>query len=111
METQKIINFLNDSSNEEPRFTTKRYLIDSNTEKVKYKQGDTIKSETGSIKSSPCDYSDAYILVTGDITVVVNNKTDIAFTIVHHFLLARQKLMLSLLTKQIIFTLPCLCTI
>ena len=77
METQKIINLLNDSSNEESKFATKKwYVIDSETTKGKYKQGDTIKFETETIKSSPCDYSDAFI---GTVTVVANNNTDVAF--------------------------------
>ena len=68
----------NDSSNEESKFATKKwYVIDSQTTKGKYKQGDTIKLET--IKSSLCDYSDAFILVTGNITVAANNNTDVAF--------------------------------
>ena len=47
METQKIINLLNDSSNEESKFVTKKwYVIDSQTIKGKYKQGNTIKFET-----------------------------------------------------------------
>ena len=72
METQKIINLLNDSSNEESKFATKKcYVID--------KQGGTIKFETETIKSSLCDYSDAFILVTGNITVAANNNTDVAF--------------------------------
>ena len=80
METQKIINLLNDSSNEESKFATKKwYVIDSQTTKGKYKQGDTIKFETETIKSSLCDYSDAFILVTGNITVAANNDTDVAF--------------------------------
>ena len=80
METQKIINLLNDSSNEESKFATKKwYVIDSETTKGKYKQGDTIKFETETIKSSLCDYSDAFILVTGNITVAANNDTDVAF--------------------------------
>ena len=70
METQKIINLLNDSSNEESKFATKKwYVIDSQTTKGKYKQGDTIKFETETIKSSLWDYSDAFILVTGNITL------------------------------------------
>ena len=78
METQKIINLLNDSSNEESKFATKKwYVIDSQTTKGKYKQGDTIKLET--IKSSLCDYSDAFILVTGNITIAASNDTDVAF--------------------------------
>ena len=80
METQKIINLLNDSSNEESKFATKKwYVIDSQTTKGKYKQGDVIKFETETIKSSLCDYSDAFILVTGNITVAANNNTDVAF--------------------------------
>ena len=77
---QKIINLLNDSSNEESKFATKKwYVTDSQTAKSKYKQGDTIKFETETIKSSLCDYSDAFILVTGNITVAANNDTDVAF--------------------------------
>ena len=65
METQKILNLLNDSSNKESKFATKKwYAIDSETAKGKYKQGDSIKFETESIKSSLCHYSDAFILVT-----------------------------------------------
>ena len=85
MEKQKIINLLNDSSNEESKFATKKSydiwqnVIDSQTTKGKYKQGDVIKFETETIKSSLCDYSDAFILVTGNITVDVNNDTDVAF--------------------------------
>ena len=71
METQKIINLLNDSSNEESKFITKKW-IDSQTTKG-------IKFETEIVKSSLCDYSDAFILVTGNITVNVANDTDVAF--------------------------------
>ena len=80
METQKTINLLNDSSNEQSEFATKRwYVIDSQTTKGKYKQGNTIKFETQTIKSSLCDYSDAFIIITGNITVAANNDTDAAF--------------------------------
>ena len=80
IETQKIINLLNDSSNEETKFATKMwYVIDSQTTKDKYKQGDAIKFETKTIKSSLRDYSDAFILVTGNITVIAANDTDVGF--------------------------------
>ena len=45
----------------------------------KYNQNCSFKFETESIKSSLCDYSDAFILITGDITVNVNNDADVAF--------------------------------
>ena len=44
METQKIINLLIDSSIEESKFAAKKwYVIDSQTTKDKYNQGDTIE--------------------------------------------------------------------
>ena len=82
METQKLINLLNDSSNEESKFATKKwkwYVMDSETTKGQYKQGNTIKFETQTIKSSLCDYSDIFILVTGNITVAADNDRDVAF--------------------------------
>ena len=80
METQKIINLLNDSSNEESKFATKKwYVIDNQITKGKYKQDDTIKYERETIKSSLCDYSDAFVLVTGNITVSAANDTDVVF--------------------------------
>ena len=54
METQKIINLLNNSSNEESKFGTKKwYVTEGETTKGKCKQGDTFKFETETIKSSP----------------------------------------------------------
>ena len=80
METKKIVNLLNDSSNEESKFTTLNwYVIDNQAAKDKYNQNSSIKFETESIKSSIRDYSDAFILVTGDITLNAGNDTDVAF--------------------------------
>ena len=91
METWKIINLLNDSSNEESKFATKKwYVIDSQTTKGKYKQGDTIKFETETIKLSLCDYSDAFIVVTGNIIIAADNMQMLLFKIVHHFLHVKQ---------------------
>ena len=57
----------------------KWYIVDSQTTKAKYNKGDTIKFETETIKLSLCDYSDVFILVTGNITVNAANDTDVAF--------------------------------
>ena len=112
MQAQKIINLLKDSSNEESKFPTKKwYFIDSQAKKGKYKQSDTIKFKAKTIKSSLCDYSDAFILVTGNITVTANNDTDCAFKNCAPFSTCATNLVMYLLTKQIIFTLQCLCTI
>ena len=72
---------LNDSNNKESKFETKKrcYLIDSQAAEGKCKQGNSIKFETKSIKSSLCDYSDAFILVAGDITVNAGNDTHVTF--------------------------------
>ena len=106
METQKIINLLNDSSNEESKFATKKwYVIDSQTTKGKYKQSDTIKFETETIKSSLCDYSDAFILVTGKITATSNDDTHVAFKNCAPFSTCTTKINDTLLMKQIIFIL------
>ena len=106
METQKIINLLNDSSNEELKFATKKwYVIDSQTKKSKYKEGDVIKFETETIKSSLCDYSDAFILVTGNITVTSNDDTHVAFKNGAPFSTCTTKINDTLLMKQIIFIL------
>ena len=81
METQKIINFLNDSSNEEPKFATKKkwYAIDSPTAKDTYDQNNSIKFEAEIIKPSLCDYSYAFILVTGEIIVNTGNNIYVVF--------------------------------
>ena len=59
---------LNSSKNEYLKIATKKfYVIDS--EANKYSENEPIKFLTKSIESSLFDYSDAYILVTGDIAV------------------------------------------
>ena len=74
MEIQKIINLLNDSSNGESKFATKKwYVIDSQTAKGNYKQGNTIKFEQS------LWYSESFILVTENITSAADSKTDVAF--------------------------------
>ena len=73
MQTQKIISLLNNSENENSKFTTKQwYIIDSEI-KSNYSHENPIKFLTNSLESSLCDYSDSYILVTGDITATPNN--------------------------------------
>ena len=72
METQKIVNSLGDADNKYSKFATiKWYVINdqNNTDYGKRNEDSTTnKFETKVIKSSLCDYSNAYILVTGDIT-------------------------------------------
>ena len=79
-------------------------------DKVSYKMETKKIANLLSIKSSLCDYSDGYIVVRGYVTVNAENDTHATFKNCHHFLHARQKLIMCLLTKQIIFTLQCICT-
>ena len=61
---------LNASDNENSKFATKKWsFIDSESKGV-YSQENQIKFLTGLLGSSLCDYSDAYVLVTGNIAVV-----------------------------------------
>ena len=57
----------------------KWYFLDSQTAKGKYSQNNPIKFETETIKSRFCNCSDAFVSVTGDITVNVNNGIHVAF--------------------------------
>ena len=85
METQIIVNVLHDSNNENSKFVTKKwYVIDSESKGV-YSHEDEIKFLTSSLESSLCDFSDAYILVTGSITVAGGDvNTKVALKILHH---------------------------
>ena len=76
METQKIINLLNNSDNENSKFSTNKWYIIDNESKGNYSNNNPIKFLTKSIESSFCDYSDAYILVTGDIVVKKRNAAN-----------------------------------
>ena len=84
METQKIVNLLNDSNNESSRFATRKFYIITDQNNGQYGIGSeddsTIKFNTEVIKPNPCDYSDAYILVTGDIKFAgIAADTNVAF--------------------------------
>ena len=85
METQKIVNLLNGSDNENPKFSTKKcYIVDSEAKgnyshenpikfltkkcyivdseaKGNYSHENPIKFLTNSSEPTLCDYSDAYI--------------------------------------------------
>ena len=75
MEIQKIINLLNSNDNDSQKFATKRWYIIQDQNQGTYSDGTddtTIKYDTKEIKPNFCGYSDAYILVTGNI----DNKPD-----------------------------------
>ena len=89
METKKIVNLVNDSDNESSKFAARKWHIITDQNNGQYGRGNendsTIKFGTKVIKPNLCDYSDIYILVTGDIKVAyVAANTNVAFEIVFH---------------------------
>ena len=80
METQKIVNLLNSPENEYSKLAIKRWYVIDSESKSGSSHEDLIKFLTKSIESTLCDYSDAYILVTGNITVTGGDaNTKVAF--------------------------------
>ena len=74
MEYQKIANLLNDESNKPSKFRTKKWFEINDDVRGVYSPNEQIRFKTAMLRSSLCDYSDAYILVKGNITV--NNTAD-----------------------------------
>ena len=72
MEYQKIANLIDDASNQPSKFKTKNWVEINDESRGTYNVNSQMKFKTSMLKSSLCDYSDAYILVKGTITV---NKT------------------------------------
>ena len=80
METQKTVNLLNDTDNENSKFATKKWNIIDSESKVNYLLDNRIKFLTSSLEPSLCDYFDANILVKGNITVTGGNaNTKVVF--------------------------------
>ena len=78
METQKIVNLLNGFDNENSKFGTKKMYVIGSGSKDNYLHPDPIKLLTKSIELSLFDYSDASILVTGNIAVTRTLSPNIA---------------------------------
>ena len=71
MEYQKIANLIDDTSNQPSKFRTKNWVEINDESRGAYNVNSQIKFKTTTLKSSLCDYSDAYILVKG--TISINN--------------------------------------
>ena len=84
METQKIANLLDDANNVSSKFATKKLYVINDQNKTDYGEANedsaTVKFETKAIKSNSCDYSDTYIVVTGNIAATGGDaNTRVAF--------------------------------
>ena len=69
MEYQKIANLLNDGSNKPSKFRTRNWVEINDDIRGAYSPDKQMGFKTSMLRSSLCDYSDAYKLVKGNITV------------------------------------------
>ena len=69
MQYQKIINLLGNTSNELSKFRTKNWVESNNKSGGTYNANSQVKFKNSMLRSSLCDYSDAYILVRATMTV------------------------------------------
>ena len=69
MEYQKIINLLENSPNQPSKFRTKNWVEVNDGSRGTYNVNSQFKFKTSMLRSSLCDYGDAYILVSATITV------------------------------------------
>ena len=73
MEYEKIANLIDDTSNQPSKLRTRNWVEINDESNGAYNANSQIKFKTTMLKSSLCDYSDAYILIKG--TISVNNTT------------------------------------
>ena len=90
MESQKVINLLDRKGEDDSKAETKKLYIFNALNNGQYGEGDrndfTKKFSTELLKPFIYDCSDAYILVTGNITVVGgDDNTKVAFKNCHPF--------------------------
>ena len=89
METQKIANLLGNANNQSSEFATRKWYFINNQNNTNYGEGNedstTVKFETKVIKSNLCDYSDAYILVTGVMLILELHLKIVLIYEMHNF--------------------------
>ena len=75
MEFQKIANFLDTISDDKglPRFVTKKWIEVHDQSEKNYNPNKEIRIKASMLRSDLCDFSDAYIVVKGNI--IVDKKT------------------------------------
>ena len=77
MEYQNITNLLGTTPDEVPRFITKKQIEvhdQSGKFEDRYKPSKQIRFKTSMLRSDLCDFSDAYIVVKGNIIVAYGRK-------------------------------------
>ena len=101
MEHQKITNLFGTTPNEMPRFITKKWVEvhdQSGEANDRYKPNKPIRFKTSMLRSDLCDFSDAYIVVKGEVTVKKIDSQHLKT--MYHLLVAFQKLIIRSLIMQ-----------
>ena len=77
MEFQKIVNLLGITSDNKdlPRYVTKKWIEVYDQSQGNYDVNKEIRIKTSMLRSDLCDFSDAYIVVKGNITVTKTTFT------------------------------------
>ena len=77
MEFQKIVNFLDTISDNKnlPKFVTKKWTEVYDQSQGNYYVNKEIRIKTSMLRSDLCDFSDEYIVLTGNITVIKKTFT------------------------------------
>ena len=81
MEYQKIENLLNDESNKPSKFRARNWVGINDDIRGAYSPNKQITFKTAMLRSSVCNFSGAYILVKGNITV---NNSAAAVTVANN---------------------------
>ena len=63
MEYQKIVNLLDTESNQPSKFRTRNWVEINDESRGEYSSDKLIRFQTAMLRSSLCDYSDAYIVL------------------------------------------------
>ena len=90
MEDKKILNLLNEV-NSSKSLTIRLNIVNDNSN-ANYNARNEIIYNTEVLKSTLCDQNDAYILVTGDITITGDNGAEVAFKNCAHFIICITKI-------------------
>ena len=76
MEYQKIINLLENTPNQPIKFKTKNWVEINDDSRATYNTNSQIEFKTSILRSSLCDYSNAYIRLCGTITFTGAGNND-----------------------------------
>ena len=81
----KIINLLDITSDDKdlPRFVTKKWIEVYDQSEKNYSLNKEIRIKTPMLRSDLCDFSDAYIVVKGDITLEGDSNANKRNKILH----------------------------